>query len=97
MSELPSNIDELIKEGYTYLRVKNIPKELLNSSLPIHIISEKFEVPEFNLEPGKNPTFLLQKEGVYEYLVMNGFLLDLKEEQISVTDQWGTKNAMIYR
>jgi len=97
MSELPSDIEELIKEGYTYLRVKNIPKELLNSALPIHIIGEKFKVPEFNLEPGKNPTFLLQKEGAYEYLVMNGFLLDLKGDHISVSDQWGSKNAMIYR
>jgi hypothetical protein len=48
-------------------------------------------VPELLLQPGVNPTFFLEKDGVLEYAVVNGFLIDLKAEKPTIP------NAMIYR
>ena len=91
------NPAELLKKGYTYVRVKNLAKDALNSPIPLHLLSPGYELPEFRLEAGKNPTFLLQKDGDYKYAVINGFLIDLGEAAPSVLNQWGRKNAMIYR
>ncbi|NNK09701.1 MAG: peptidase M14, partial [Flavobacteriaceae bacterium] len=60
-------------------------------------LSEKYELPDFALEAGKNPTFLLQKDGDYKFAVINGFLIDLTEGASDFAEQWGRKNAMIYR
>ncbi|MBQ4915142.1 peptidase M14 [Maribacter sp. MMG018] len=82
---------KLLKEGYGYIRVASIPRKALNAPFPLHVISQKYEVPELRLQPGINPTFFLEnKEGV-RYAVINGFLVDLNSEIISVP------NAMIYR
>ena len=82
---------ELLKEGYTYVRVKNIPFNLLESPLPVHIIAKTYLLPSLQLEVGVNPTFLLEKDGKPRYAVINGFLIDL------TTGKGDFKNAMIYR
>ncbi len=91
------NPGELLKKGYAYVRVQNIAKEALNSPVPLHLLSPAYQLPDFKLEAGKNPTFLLQKDGDYKFAVINGFLIDLSEEAPSVLNQWKLKNAMIYR
>ncbi len=88
---------ELLNSGYTYIRVKNIPSEALNSPLPLHQISLEYELPEFRLGINKNPTFLLRKDGELKYAVINGFLIDLGRDNNSLMFHWGSKNAMIYR
>jgi len=85
-------IESLLKSGHTYIRVENIPKDMVDSPFPIHIIGKKYEVPEFNIEVGINPTFLLEKNGKIEYAVINGFLIDVDK---STSTDFG--NAMIYR
>lgn len=85
------NSSELLKQGYGYVRMSNIPGTALNSPLPLHIIGENYEVPELMLQPGVNPTFFLEKNGKLDYGVINGFLIDLKSEKPSIP------NAMIYR
>ncbi|MGB5556249.1 MAG: M14 metallopeptidase family protein [Flavobacteriaceae bacterium] len=82
---------EALQSGYTYVRMAKIPAEALESPIPVHLIGQKYKVPELQLEVGKNPTFLLEKNGVLEYAVINGFLIDLK------TGQGEFKNAMIFR
>lgn len=84
-------IESLLKSGHTYIRVENIPKDMRSSPYPIHIIGKNYEVPEFNIEVGINPTFLLEKDGKIEYAVINGFLIDVDK---SAT---GFGNAMMYR
>ncbi len=81
----------LLKEGYTYVRSTTIPKDMLESLLPLNIISSTFELTELQLEVGTNPTFILEKEGQPRYAIINGFLIDL------VTGKGNFKNAMIYR
>ena len=82
---------ELLRKGYTYVRSRNIPLDRLDSKMPVHLISPSYELPALNVEVGLNPTFLLEKEGVYEYAIINGFLINLEN------GQGNFKNAMIYR
>jgi hypothetical protein len=81
----------LLKEGYTYVRSKTIPKDMLESLLPLNVISSTFELPKLQPEVGTNPTFILEKEGQPRYAIINGFLIDL------ATGKSNFKNAMIYR
>lgn len=85
-------IESLLKSGHTYVRLENIPGDKLASPFPIHIIGEKYEVPDFNIEVGINPTFLLEKEGEIKYAIINGFLIDLQQVK-----KGNFNNAMIYR
>jgi len=86
-----TDITLLLKQGYTYIRMENIPNADLFSPIPMHIIGKKHVVPELLLEVGINPTFLLEKNGEIKYAIINGFLLDLEK------GNGDFKNAMIYR
>ena len=81
----------LLKQGYTYVRLSAIPKALLSSPFPMHIIGTKYKVPNLLLQPGINPTFILEKNGQNTYAVINGFLITLENGK-------GTfNNAMLFR
>ncbi|MEO9891177.1 M14 metallopeptidase family protein [Aurantibacter sp.] len=82
---------ELLKKGYTYVRMANIPISMISSPFPIHIIGKNYKLPEFKIEVGQNPTFLLKKDGALAYAVINGFLIDLNSNKANI------KNAMIFR
>ena len=81
----------LLKEGYAYVRLTEIPEAWVCSAKPFHIVSENWEQPEFDLWVGTNPTFFLGKGDQVELAVINGFLMDLSEP---ISD---FQNAMIYR
>ena len=85
------NFNDVLKQGYGYLRLSSFPAKNINSPYPVHLIGTKYMVPELNLMPGINPTFFLEKQGVIEYAVINGFLVHLKESEIQVP------NGMIFR
>ena len=85
------DIIALLKLGYTYLKLENIPSNLIESPFPMHLISKNYKLPEFRVEVGKNPTFLLEKNGVIQHAVINGFLMDLESNKSDF------KNAMIFR
>ena len=82
---------KLLRSGYSYVRVENIPDKVKSSRIPLQVISTGYKLPEFRLNVGINPTFLLQKGTEYRYAVINGFLIDL------VTGAGDFGNAMIYR
>ncbi|MEX0274198.1 MAG: M14 family zinc carboxypeptidase [Flavobacteriaceae bacterium] len=82
---------EVLRDGYAYVRIANLPKNLVASPYPVHLLSKGHELPEFALRPGINPTFILEREGQPRYAVINGFPLDLERELPQI------KNAMIYR
>ncbi|MBZ9629285.1 M14 family metallopeptidase [Salegentibacter sp. LM13S] len=77
------NISEILQEGYAYVALEELPEEDFTES-PINIVSEDFEISG-NLQPH----FFLQKDGKLVYAVINGFLIDLSEENFSV------ENALI--
>ena len=82
---------DLLKHGYTYVRVANIPHEMLASPIALNLLGSTYELPDFQLEVGINPTFILEKNGKPHYAVINGFLIDL------ISGKSDFKNAMIYR
>lgn len=89
----------LLRAGHTHLRVKSLSNKTLSSPQPFHLISEAYELPEFRLQPGINPTFLLEKDGEIRYAVINGFLVDLKLDRETIVSKWKNQqgNAMIYK
>lgn len=95
--ESPSDLDEgrilkLLSEGYTYVRIKDIPAKFVNSPLPINILSEKYELPEFRVGVGANPTFMLENEGRLKFAIINGFLIDLASKS-----DHGCPNGLLLR
>ncbi|GGW44200.1 M14 family metallopeptidase [Arenibacter certesii] len=82
---------EILKSGYTYIRVENIPEKKRFSEWPIHIIGPSYKVSKFDLQVGINPTFLLEKDGENEFAIINGFLINLS------TGDGKFKNALILR
>ena len=88
-----SNIDifKLLQSGYTYLRMEELPEEKNEIAVPIHLISTNYDVSKLNINLGANPTFLLQKNNVIEFAVINGYLINLKAKENDF------KNALIYR
>jgi hypothetical protein len=92
MNELKAlDFKDLLKNRYGYVRMETIPGKQLNSPFPVHIIGPKYKIPELRLEPGINPTFFLEKEGTIIYAVINGFLVNLDKDVITIP------NAMIYK
>ena len=77
------NISEILKEGYSYVVLKELPEDDF-TKLPINLVTEGFEIPE-NLQPN----FFLKKDGNLEYAVINGFFVDLSNENFDV------ENALI--
>ncbi|MEM9141682.1 MAG: M14 metallopeptidase family protein [Bacteroidota bacterium] len=88
---------EALRKGYTYVRVKNISPKKAFIPLPIQVLGETHELPEFNLELGVNPTFILARDGVNRYAVINGFLIDLESGEKAGIFNFAGKNGMIYR
>lgn len=94
-----SNFDRLmdyekwVRAGFGYLRMRNIPGDKVQLPSKINLASEAFQLPDFKLMVGKNPTFFLEKEGKLTHAVINGFLLDLSQP----LDNQDFGNALIYR
>jgi len=85
------DILDLLKQGYTYVRVVNIPVVMLESTVPLNILGSTYMLPDLQLKVGINPTFILEKDGKPHYAIINGFLIDL------ISGKSDFKNAMIYR
>ncbi len=84
------DIYELLKSGYTYVQLEELPKDKKYTSLPINLIKVGNKQKKLVLKPGANSTFLLQKNDTIDYAVINGFLINLK------TKESHFKNALIY-
>ena len=72
------DFSELLSEGIAYVKVRNLPKGQSATQFPVMIVGEKFTVPE-RVEVGRNATFFLEKDGVQEYAIINGFVIKLDE------------------
>lgn len=82
---------DLLKSGFMYVRVENIPKSENYVSFPINIIGKDYKVPEFKMRVGIIPNFILEQQGRPRYAVINGFLIDLE------SGEGNFKNALILR
>ena len=84
------DIYELLKQGYTYVRLAQFSSKDKDVSVPINILAKDQKVPGFYVNIGNNPNFVLQKDGSVDYAVVNGFLINLK------TKDSNFKNAIFY-
>lgn len=83
---------EIVKEGYLYVAVKNLPATLKITNLPLNIVATTYTpAKSFRLNPGKTPNFFLEKDGKLKYAVVNGFLIDLE------TGDGFFKNALVLK
>ncbi|MEM9076273.1 MAG: M14 family zinc carboxypeptidase [Bacteroidota bacterium] len=91
----PKKLLNFLKEGYAYEKMKFEEGigYYIGNELPVHIWDSKKLFPKFNLSPGQNPTFFLEKEGEITHAVINGFLLDLSKP----LEKQNFGNALIYR
>ncbi|RIV47577.1 peptidase M14 [Flagellimonas pelagia] len=83
---------ELLHQGIAYVKGK-LPEEGAYVEMPLFKVSETFELGDFNLQPGVNPTFFLEKNGKLTHAVINGFLIDLNKP----LENQETGNGLIYR
>ncbi|MCX2679539.1 M14 family metallopeptidase [Galbibacter sp. EGI 63066] len=83
-------VTDFLKEGYAFVKVKQIPEDKNDVGIPIHVISGDKNT-EVKFYVGANPTFFLKKDGELRYLVINGFLVYLSAPE----NDFG--NALIYR
>ena len=86
------NPKSLLQEGIAYARTM-LPDNGFSAEEPVHKTGLNFKLNSFNLQPGVNPTFFLEKEGKITHAVINGFLLDLSKP----LDEQKFGNALIYR
>lgn len=85
------DIYQLLKDGYTYLRIEHLPENKKYVAEPIHLIGKEFKAPKLKINVDANPTFLLTKDGEIKYAVINGFLIRLDEKGNNF------KNALVYK
>ncbi len=90
--ETVPNPSKVLSQGIAFVK-GTLPKEGFSVKMPLHRVGEGFELKGFNLQPGVNPTFFLEKEGKLTHAVINGFLIDLNKP---LEDQ-ETGNGLIYR
>ncbi len=83
---------ELLKNGVAYIKGK-MQEENEFIQLPLILVNEDFELKDFIIQPGINPTFFLEKEGNLTHAVINGFLIDLSKP----LDGQHTGNGLILR
>lgn len=74
------SLSEIYKKGYTNLLVKNkIEDEFID--LPINLISDHKKELTTRFVIGAMPNFLIKKNGKVEYVVINGFLQRVNDNQ----------------
>lgn len=70
---------ELLKEGYTYIKTDLTSEGIFFTNLPLHVLMDK-SAPTSTPTFEDIPTFILTKNGVVKFAVVNGFLYDLSGE-----------------
>ncbi len=87
---------KLLQQGYTTVSIDSLPEEIKFIQYPVNIIdSRNIAIPKNNTIPKSpvllynNPNFLLTKNNVVIYAVINGFIYDL------VKDDNGIKNGIV--
>lgn len=64
----------LHRQGYTDIKVSNLPKKADFDDLPFRLHAAGARIPSNEIGLERNPSFFLARNGVKEYVVVNGFL-----------------------
>lgn len=81
---------QLLRDGVAYVKTEK-PEKSAFVHFPLILVDEKFELKNFSMQPGANPTFFLKKDGKLTHAVINGFLIDLSKP----LEQQNTGNGLI--
>ncbi|QCX38538.1 peptidase M14 [Aureibaculum algae] len=84
------NALSMLKKGYAYVKMAKLP-DVRYTSKPMTVLKVTKATPKLNINVGRNPTFLLEKNGTIEYAVVNGYLINLNGENPNF------KNGIIYK
>lgn len=76
-----ADLFSMLRKGYAFVRVLDLPDTEEYIELPVNLVHEGFKEPE-----SLGPHFFLEKEGELRYAVINGFLINLKEEDQEVNN-----------
>jgi hypothetical protein len=68
----------LHRQGYTDIRLQSLPKRSETDRLPFRVHGANARIPANEVRLGKNPSFFLVRNGKREYVVVNGFLYEVK-------------------
>jgi hypothetical protein len=70
------NFAELFNKGYTTVFLNNSDDKLSFTKLPINItVNEKYKDKQ-DIDVEDSPNFIIKKNGIVKYVVINGFLVD---------------------
>ena len=70
------NLIELFKKGYTTVFLNSIDDELSFTNFPINISIDNKHIDKQDIEVDDSPNFIIKKNGIVKYAVINGFLVD---------------------
>lgn len=82
-------IYQLIRSGYTTVRLKTLPGRDY-TTLPLNIIPAEADITH-NIRTDAGADFVLEKDGVVRYGIINGFVYDVEEKENRV------QNALVRR
>ncbi|RNC90054.1 MAG: peptidase M14 [Allomuricauda sp.] len=88
----PAANDAQLKKGIAF-GISDLPATGFHTNAMLNMVPKSFKLPNFQLQPGQNPNFFLEKNGVLTHAIINGFLLDLGKP----LDQQQFGNALIFR
>lgn len=71
---------ELLRQGYTAIRMQNPPTRSKYVYFPFKILTGKNQEDSVIL-PGRNPSLVMKKGSQARYVAVNGFLFDLDKDQ----------------
>ncbi len=69
-------VEFFLNDGYTAIQLMKLPPLEVHDELPLQLVP-MYEQPDFQVQMGANPSFLLQKDGKNQYVLVNGKLYDL--------------------
>ncbi|MCU0414546.1 MAG: hypothetical protein MUE91_09130 [Ignavibacteriaceae bacterium] len=72
------NPTELYSEGYTNVILRNNNFQSDYSHHPFNIILDKKFIPGSEIKPEESPNFIIKKNNEVKFVVVNGFLIDIK-------------------
>lgn len=81
---------ELLKKGYTSVRLAETPRGQKYFEYPLNIIKRSGKLTNSGIDYNDNPNFILKKNGEVHYAIINGFIYDV------VNNQHQVKNSLIY-
>lgn len=84
------DIEKLLRNGYTSVRINEVPRGLKSVDFPINVIKKSSSSPKKNIDLDAIPNFILKKNNEVEAVVINGFVYHIESKNNRV------KNGLVF-